>query len=41
MNLEELVARFKAKQIADGMFGKHIPGTFDSALPKKNCNKKY
>ena len=31
----------KAKQIADGMFGKHIPGTFGSALAKKNCNKKY
>ena len=31
----------KAKQIADGMFGKQIPGTFGSALAKKNCNKKY
>ncbi len=29
------------KQVADGIFGKRIPGTFDSALPKKNCNKKY
>ena len=31
----------KAKQIADGMFGRQIPGTFGSALAKKNCNKKY
>ena len=31
----------KTKQVADGIFGKRIPGTFDSALPKKNCNKKY
>ena len=31
----------KARQIADGMFGKQIPGTFGSALAKKNCNKKY
>ena len=31
----------KTKQIAGGMFGKQIPGTFGSALAKKNCNKKY
>lgn len=31
----------KTKQVADGIFGKQIPGTFDSALPKKKCNKKY
>ena len=31
----------KTKQVADGIFGKRIPGTFDSALAKKNCNKKY
>lgn len=29
------------KQMADKYFGKSIPGTFDSALPKKKCNKKY
>ncbi len=31
----------KAKKVADSIFGKQVPGTFDSALAKKNCNKKY
>jgi len=31
----------QTKQIADNMFGQQIPGTFGSALAKKNCNKKY
>jgi hypothetical protein len=31
----------QTKQIANNMFGQQIPGTFGSALAKKNCNKKY
>ena len=31
----------KTNQIADAMFGQQVPGTFGSALAKKNCNKKY
>lgn len=31
----------KTNQIADAIFGKQVPGTFGSALAKKNCNKKY
>ena len=31
----------QTKQLADNMFGQQIPGTFGSALAKKNCNKKY
>ena len=31
----------QTKQVADNMFGQQVPGTFGSALAKKNCNKKY
>ncbi len=31
----------KTKKVADSIFGKQVSGTFDSALAKKNCNKKY
>ena len=31
----------QTKQLAYNMFGQQIPGTFGSALAKKNCNKKY